>query len=445
MVQCLYETSEQVNDPLLEGRLDALDRELMLAVEHEWVQTFPASADLREDVWTSFKGSIAQPAQALRGRIDAIRTNLKNSSNDEDALKRAWAEYADVHEESQELFSEFLEFIGGLTFRTLSKGGAVLHVADEIVRMCSKEAMPAEEWRSITVPSRQEAVRATLARLIRLHFPEQTIWTLPLVTHDFGLVIMEVKPLQQVVEEQAKVWAGSKFRLGGAKAMDRVAARRRIVELGADSFAAFYTGPAYACASILLKLDLFDPGFRSPSSRTASRVHVILQTLRDMDKRAGGSYANVIERLQGDWDRAVLATGSRALDRGEKERLDEFAAALHKDFTYKLLPTAEYQRSSPSAGWLTAEAWFQHWNDQIGREVLSVPDGVSQLSELRDALNAVWLFRLNHTHPDNSGQFTEPCLFNGQAAEAALDLSRLIIEKRSKPKAASGQAPKDLR
>ncbi|HEY6673559.1 MAG TPA: hypothetical protein VIZ59_01475, partial [Rubrobacteraceae bacterium] len=232
--------------------------------------------------------------------------------------------------------------------------------------------------------------------------------------------------------DMAKTWAKGKLRLGMGKAMDQRSALLQVAELGADAFATFYVGPAYACAAVHLKLDLVTSSPRSASSFDLARGHVILKMLKDMDEADGGQspFRNVVSRLEATWDDARKAAGRRPLDLGESERLNQFVVSIRRKFRYSLLPSSVYPYSEP--GWYTANKWFKHWEVSLGTGNPSAPiEGVSKLSALRDALNAAWLFWLFHKHPDGGGaRAPEPCLQVKQLEDQVLRLCSLIIEKQ---------------
>jgi hypothetical protein len=441
-----------VTDPLLEARLDALEARVDLAIDNRWLQSLPWNVQMRDwdEVWTGLNQSIGIPAQRLKRAIDTLRADLKESPSGEGAdgregprLTQAWSDYSDIYRRSQDLFGEFLEFIGGLTFREAFRGrpedNTIFRIADEIVRRCSDETIGGP-WQSITVPARDEALRTTLARIIRLRYPEQSLWTLPFTAHEYGHVAMEIKEtgFPEFVREQAAAWMKSRPRLRKSRGTSRIAevsaAELHAAELAADAFATYYMGLAYGCSAIHLKLEFLTSEDGPSQSATGSmRGFVILKVLELMnDTGVGGKYPGLrdnLELLTADWERAATAAGGGGLDTGDRDRLEAFANAIHGElFRYELSLLAQY----PSRGWTAALNWGQQWEEELTSEgELTAPKEAltERPTDLRDVLNAAWITRLSLEG--------DPILIrvsSQRIQRAALELCERIIEKQREGK-----------
>jgi hypothetical protein len=432
-----------MSDPLLGSRLDALSLQLDRAIETAWLHELPGGPAVREDVWKGLNASVGKQANQLKGRLNSIRDLLREvetgtpGADGNAGLKDAWAEYGTVLEASQEMFDEFLEFIGGLAFREQTEKafgdhgerGSIFRVADDLVRTCSDETIAEPPWRSITVLAPQETVKATLARIVRLRFPDLSIWTLPAVIHEFGHGVMESEGFADFVVDQARQWSKGRARPGRSKGLDSRTAQLHGAEFGADAFATYYLGPAYACASIHLKLDLLgrsDGRTEAPSG--SARAHVILSMLDDMDRASpnrAGVFDEVLDKLREDWERASASAEVETLTPDETARIGGFVTGVRELLRNYLMPSAPYPVGDP--GWLAAEKWLRHWEAEGQDEVMTTPtEGVSKLSTLRDALNAAWAFRLFH-----EDETPVPCIHVKMAQRKALELCDLIIEKQN--------------
>ena len=82
------------------------------------------------------------------------------------------------------VFQEALELLGGLALRHVGLEAEIWQVADHIINECSKAAL---QNPALTVPTSQEVHSQTIGRIIRLRYPETTIWSVPFTAYEFGL------------------------------------------------------------------------------------------------------------------------------------------------------------------------------------------------------------------------------------------------------------------
>jgi hypothetical protein len=391
-------------DPILSARLNVLKQNLQRAADTEWLQKSLHQVGVSDEVWLGLAKTIGLEARQQVGTIDALQRGLRNAERQEEetretALAKTWEGYSQLHLKSQELFGEFLEFIGGLAFRSRELDERICNVADELIQNCSRDTI-GDPWQSVTVPAREEAVSKTLAAIIRLRFPERTIWTVPFAAHEFGHVLMEeCDPLKKIIDEYAPVWRDLRVRFGGSgRIMSKARARAYLGELLADAFATYYMGPAYPAAAIHLR---FDPttALREDEEHPSDlrRAYVILSMLEQMNKKLGLlPYREILNRLRSDWAALCRRNGHPKLESSHETRLDDLVATAYGTFGTALLPAAEYPLSGYS-GWSVASGWQARWQQEAeANGPLSLPDGVTKTSRLRDALNAAWVFRIMH-------------------------------------------------
>jgi hypothetical protein len=404
-------------DPILSARLNALDQNLASAKDHEWLKTELDQVDVADEVWDGLDATIGREARGHATSIEALRNRLREAEGKDEAdteleVINAWAEYGKVLQESQDLFGEFLEFIGGLAFRSRRLDERICNVADELIQSCSKDTI-GDTWQSVTVPAPREAIKKTLAAIIRLRFPERTVWTLPFAAHEFGHVLMdEDRDLQRFVDKHARTWRaqGVRFGRGRGRPMSMAHAQDYLDELLADAFATYYMGPAYAAAAVHLR---FDPTTAQREDEEhpsdLKRARVVLSMLERMNRDVPMKpYGNVLDRLRDDWDTVSRRSGVPRLGPTEEDRLNELAEAAHAEFTRVLRSSAEYPAAG-HGGWLVAVTWQEQWHQKVTRrQTLSVPDDVNRTSKLRDALNAAWMFRI--LHPAEVREATTPAL-----------------------------------
>lgn len=220
---------------ILRERLASLERQLALVASTPQLITTSAftPAHAAEQLHATLDGTIGQSARRRRRKIEQIEAELDRAEHEADAsvaaslVKGAWRNYLKLHEESQEVFSECLEFVGGLAIRTEGYDDAICQTADELIRSCATEST-GNAWNSFTVPAAPDALAKTLARMVRLRFPDWTIWTLPSTAHEYGhVVIDEVEAINEFVLDCAA--RGAATRLGEVLGrLDRVDFSRSI-------------------------------------------------------------------------------------------------------------------------------------------------------------------------------------------------------------------------
>jgi len=165
---------------------------------------------------------------------------------------------------------------------------------------------------SFSVPDRYEAVSMTLSRIIRIGFPEWTIWALPLASHEVGHIVVEVnETLKTFVEESADEQS-----------------RHSLREILSDAFATYVMGPAYACAAILLRINPLSKVLEEGGHMTAAkRVRAILDMLRSMIQLPGADYENLIQILKKEWEEAMRRAGQPAeLKQTDRDQLNKWMA-----------------------------------------------------------------------------------------------------------------------
>ena len=309
----------------------------------------PESHDLQGDL----VDKAAQGAEAL-DKLEA-RIGLEPAT----AL---WTEYHLIELDSQKIFSEYVDLVRGVALRSSGLDQDLCRIADGLVRSISPN------WRSITVPSRLERMAPSLAGIIRLGFPEWTVWSVPLAVHEYGHVFTEVVPeLHQLLD--------------GQDAAEQV----RIETLMADAFAALTVGPAYGCAAVLTRLD---PG--APQRGDADADHVAHRASMIIAALAAGNPTDeadaMIDRLRTEWISAVRETDYGGDPLEPHARTDELIVAVNKFCTGRRF-------------------LYNRWPDFVSTRandllVASAQEGVSVAADkpfdvdIRHLLNAAWLCRV---------------------------------------------------
>ncbi|HEX6209074.1 MAG TPA: hypothetical protein VF058_12050 [Actinomycetota bacterium] len=277
-------------------------------------------------------------------------------------LDEAWNTYAtQLSASTDRLFSEYVDFLGGLALRDSGFDRGICSIADELIRQAPKIG---GGWSSLTIPAHHEALNMTLARIIRLGFPEWTVWTLPLTAHELGHVL---------VAETGDAFAD-------------VEDDRTAQVCLADAYGTLVMGPAYACAAMLIRLNPLTAFHPEDDRLTAKRAETVLRTLDHMNAwdEVDPPYAQVRQGLEAAWAEGTgHAEPSGELGAEELETLEAWIERMSGWLgSYRALPGEHWPR-------------IKRWAQALGTEKQDEIE-LQNDDEHRFVLNAAWQARLDH-------------------------------------------------
>jgi hypothetical protein len=281
--------------------------------------------------------------------------------------------YWKEREKCDTLFSEYVDLLHGIALRSARFGeersiGELFVIADSLPSVWGRIA--GWSWQSVAVPSWLDQRTSTEAMVLRVGFPEWTVWALPLLQHEFAHIFLKRKQLADVDDAVAL----------------------------ADALAVLVAGPAYACATLLLRLNPSAVSERSPE--VGLRAATIVRTLKTVAEEAKDpTLAPVVQlskRLEDEWLTAV--EDSRGSVEAQKAALDSPAWRAALDVAQSHRPSSGGSRKP-----LWAEKWgtISLWAGQLAAGTTSGidlaaedgPDRERHLS-LTLMLNAAWLARI---------------------------------------------------
>jgi hypothetical protein len=412
-----------MSDPVLLARLRALLDDLDSVSEKlrrpAWGSQQPSlrAEMLVDSLWYGLEVTLIKEIDRQKRALEEIAREVTQSSvNDPAALTAAWTRYAKAFRESQGILRECLEIIGTLAIRNNDLDKRILHVADELIRECLVLSTGEERY-YLLVHGMEETVTKAKSRIIRLRFPEWTIWDLPLAAHELGHVIVSdtlarekqddddrrilepfVKKLRDSLVGLHPEW-NEQIQDGGIKAQEAERwAEDRVHDFLADAFATYTMGPAYACAAILLRLN---PSLAASCGRPsdAQRAHVILSMLEWASESLPviNPYRQVVDDLRRYWDDTLSRVNPHGkLSPAYEGWLKELSEAFGKETgPNSFMTSALYPAKGVRAGWHRAQVWATQWleEQEQSSEKLTVPELSGE--NMRDVLNATWLCRLN--------------------------------------------------
>jgi hypothetical protein len=332
------------------------------ALEHEALD-----AALRDRVAVRFARLVAARRDELRALRDGIEAGM--------AAVDAWDELLAIRAATEPLSAECLALLEGGLVRATGLDRGLCRIADEMLGQLAR--LSECPWGRFTILDQGEYFNS-LAEVIRLRFPDLTIWGMPIAAHEFGHFVARQLSARPDWGAPYAVMAGQGIAPG------------HIDEHFADCYATYALGPAFVCPSVLQR---FNPRAAGRATRThpppAHRVWLCLHILREMDRGGGllSPYRDVIELLERTWDGLVrdAGGGDARPSAAEQERLSKAGEVL-----WNLLELAVGEARYERGSWMHAKAEAAPLLETIanGRTPAAEP------AELRDILNTAWMARL---------------------------------------------------
>jgi hypothetical protein len=360
--------------------IDALKRKS----EHLFAVSKDQTSDLSKLAQTAVVNLSNQAEQLGENELGAIDRGIDAAEAQEQQADAAagqrwcaaWTAYRDtLLPKVTDLFRDYVDLVRGLAIRDAGLDEGICRIADELFGRSKVQNVDHSLTipQSITIPAREEALKQTLARIIRLSFPEWwTIWALPLTAHELGYVVGTHTEINTL--------------LNGIEAVNKQLAPYS-TDYFADAFATYTMGPAYAFAALFLRFDPFSTkrGGHPPDTR---RADVVLAMLDWMSSQPGAMdpYRWIIHTLREEWNGVLKRCGQPDESSPEdRQAISDLVTRLGEKL--KRQTTFNYP----------AESWGSALDLKAKLlETTTGPITVSGTTDLRSVLNAAWLARIAH-------------------------------------------------
>jgi hypothetical protein len=283
-----------------------------------------------------------------------------------------WEALGNAEKALTPIFRDIHSAVQGASARALGLDGGLLAIADALI----DELNLANEFKArMTVLSDREFYPSDqIAEMIRLRFPDVSVWVLPVVAHEFAHFLF--RSLR--VDDPAGGYIEPFLTMFGPRLDDRKWSR--FEELSADVFATHVLGPAWALMAVELRFTHASRSATSTHPVDAARVEAMIRTLgRPIPGAAERLYGRIPERIHARW---TALPGPLPDDDRTKEdlavldtRLPELWALLDK--TVSQIRYRTYLKAASLAPRLEDGGW---------------QNGLDDLS-LADILVAAWLAR----------------------------------------------------
>ena len=295
--------------------------------------------------------------------------------------RELWTTLREIRLKCHVLFPEYLDVAEGILVRSFGLDRGLCGIADAMLKDLSLQT--GARWDRFTILGGAEFYGDTARTdLIRLRFPDLSIWSLPIAAHEFGHFFEASQDsLRELLDRDREL--GSHYQL-------------HLHEYFADLFATYLLGPSFACTCVLLR---FDPSVARwdwathPSS--AKRIYFITKTLERMDHaNVDQEYKLISDRLLTIWRALGKAAGQTTkLGKDVSTSLDQ----LHDELYSQLME----QIPGPYNGWSRAQQVADQLQAVIVRTTTETEYSAHHEDFMRDAkinipdlLNAAWLLRL---------------------------------------------------
>jgi hypothetical protein len=330
-------------------------------------------------------------AQLVTAQQQAIQRLEDQIQRRQGSLDSSWKQLKKIREASTTLLGETLAFLGGLLVRHAELDQRTCHIAEVLCDYLARASQTYQGY--LTIPATEDSFTG-LTNIIRLHFPDFSVWGLPLVAHEFGHYVVSERSRRDFPDLFSDILQREGRGLGALQSSETI-----LQEQFADLFASYAVGPAYACTCILREFDPRDAHKpRSGHPSDAERSYFILQALRKMQKDdMVRPYSRIIERLLAPtWLASMEAAGCRELlTQEQKEQLDGRLEMMYAviDDAGRQLSGARYDPTR----WSRVES-LSRGLERLAKNAASLHshaiNGSLDQAILPDLLNAAWTCRL---------------------------------------------------
>lgn len=329
----------------------------------------------------------------FKERRAALDNLLKRVARGGD-LMEIWETFGRERESCDALFRECLGYIGGVLLRKERLDRGINEVADALLRHVSAEAD--DKWERLTVLAAEGNFFTTSTEIIRLPFPDFTIWNLPVAVHELGHYRSTHDKLFTAKVEAARLKETQADARGGVKAAGALQKESYLHEFFADLFAIYTLGPAYAACCFVTRFspsgkNFCEDGDTHPSD--AKRGHLLLLALEEMNKESDPPFTGAIAALKGLWLRNLQATVKPGCT--DVSYLKDLRFHLLRELFYSILGTSMSSAKYPKAGWARARALLDEFASGADAAQLVRDDDT-----IVDVLNGAWAWRLSRPSED---------------------------------------------
>jgi hypothetical protein len=326
-----------------------------------------------------------------------------------------------------------LGYLGGLLLRKDRLDWGINEIADALLKYIGSEAD--DEWRRLTIFAAGGNSFAEMTEIIRLPFPDFTIWNLPIAVHELGhyhSTHNELFATKLAAAKSAEAQAAEEGGGGAAAPPSYLQKESYLHEFFADLFAVYTLGPAYAACCFVTRFSPGDKNFcRDGESHPshAKRGYLLIEALKEMNKTSDPHFTGAITDLKNLWQRNLQAAGGpecaddlMALDEMNRTSDPPFKGVIKfnllRELFYSVLGKRVSSAKYPKNAWSRARSLLDELPS--GKKAAEL---VKDDDTIVDILNSAWAWRLSKK-VENAEAVAE-------INRKALEMCRLIARRPS--------------
>jgi hypothetical protein len=266
----------------------------------------------------SVTGRFYQLASQFDYHLEKAGTTFQSQGQ----TQTSWQALEHARQKSLSLQREALEFIGGVMLRQAGLDReiptfsgydgqppipAICNLADHLLGDIAR--LTGVNWEARTIPGTSPFIAGSTS-VIRVGFPDWSLWNLPLLAHEFGHVVTKQTPAYERLRWELARQAATSVD-NAQKQATYETAQRHLEEYFCDIFATYCLGPAFVLQMALIQFKPLNAHRQSSSHPTPSeRIEAVLAMLGEMRHPTYGQvYQPVIELTQDAWQATISDHG----------------------------------------------------------------------------------------------------------------------------------------
>ncbi len=273
---------------VLLGRIER-ERQRLHTAEDVVLKAGPSARWLEEVAGDRLRALIGD----VYARLDKLEREIRCRGVNQQRLEKV----PELQQATDRVTSECLALAVGALARHFQVDAGACEEADLLIRELAGHID--RRFVRPTVPGEAELLHRA-ADVIRRRVPDNGLWDLPIMAHEFGHVVASGLQAYDAVGDQVR------------RPVETFLAqfvgfeRQRTTELFCDVFATFALGPSYPCALVLDRLNPAATAVAGESAThpsDAARVHACLCTLQEMQDPTwiAAPYEKVVWQLETAW------------------------------------------------------------------------------------------------------------------------------------------------
>lgn len=138
---------------------------------------------------TRIKGKFAIAIQAQNIALDGLQKKIIMENLDQGGIIAAWQELSEIKSQVNLIYSQCLDFLGGLAVKKWELEAGFCNLAEKMVAQL--ETHTGVSWNSVLILGDERPFDdiAEITEIIRLRFPEWDIWSLPFIACEYGQIV----------------------------------------------------------------------------------------------------------------------------------------------------------------------------------------------------------------------------------------------------------------